>query len=172
MVKRIRDEIEDIDGFITKVKEKEPNVYISNNIMSVIIKIFAGAKAFYPIPADSISIPPALPADRNSMVGGIPVPSNQAWILSDVYVSNVEVDGALMIYSNGIRLLQTIPTITKPKLRPLIFLPQHIVSFSFVPYRNVEKETTQAIIFDVIVIDFNFTQRKPSEIESLLDALI
>ena len=157
---------EDVDKLIDKIKSKVPNVHVYNTVLIAKIQIPAGAKGL---------IQPTLTiwlGTNNIENLQLYLPGKHIYILRDAYANDVKIDGAFMFFRNGVRLDETIPSIAKPKFAPLVYRPLEVISPAFIPFDKVDKDVTQTVVFDVVVIDFTDTAKAWTDIESVLENAI
>jgi len=155
--------LNEIDDLISIISSKT-DAYVFNVAMSAKIQIPANSEE---------AIQPVLRIHfgSNTMENmNLYVPGKHIWIIKDVYTNNVKVDGALMLYKNGNKLLETIPLISKPTFIPILYKPLEMVSSLFIPYDTVDKNVTETLAFDVVVIDFtqSVTEVDACKIETIL----
>jgi len=152
-------------------------IYTAQALLS--INIPAGTAAGTPLPV-SMSIT----LGQNNLSGSaLTIPATQAWIVADIYTSaSPYIDGAIQIYKNGVKLLETTPNlsalaVTNPARIPIPiavkYAPQETLSMNFVPAAANTGSTTvsESAYAVVIVIDFSYSQLPPASISSMISTL-
>jgi len=157
-----------VSEIIHKIASKVPDVYVFNVPLLVKMQI--------PANSEDVVKPTLRMHFGSNMIENtqLYLPGQQIWIIYDVYANDIKPDGSLMFFKNGIRIVETITSISKPRFTPLLYMPLEVVSAFFIPHTKADKDVTQSVVFDVIVIDFTHSTKVNSwkDVEAILQSAI
>jgi len=163
---KLANEEVNVNEFIKKIKEKVPDVHIYNSFLVAKAKIPQGAKAFDNFPL-TLSLLLGTHTIENTSIA---IPGYTALILSDINYSKSNVPGALWIYKNVFKLLQSV-SLLNSKFTTFLLQSQEVLNINFSPFEDVNEDKEVFIVFDVIIVDFAYVKMSPTTVTNIIHAL-